>query len=54
MTADVVAEWCAHIWTYGTCMVRIWCYERPKNVLFISSAMMLNYEPGGEPAKAKR
>jgi hypothetical protein len=23
MTADVVAEWCAHIWTYGTCMVRI-------------------------------
>jgi hypothetical protein len=26
----------------------------PKNVLFISSAMTLNYEPGGEPAKAKR
>ena len=30
------------------------CYERPKNVLFISSAMTLNYEPEGEPAKAKR
>ena len=23
MTADVVVEWCAHIRTYDTCMVRI-------------------------------
>jgi hypothetical protein len=29
------------------------CYERPKNVLFISSAMTLNYEPEEEPAKGE-
>ena len=41
-------------WLINVDLKLLMCYERPKNILFISSAMTLNYEPEEEPAKAKR